>query len=205
MSSVADICNQALGTIGVGDEITDLDTELSKEARACRRFYAVARDQVLRDFDWPRLRRRVALTLVEADPNDGAQWAYSYRMPANVAALRRVMDAGEPYTVNETVYQPAILGQDSTGALIYSNIEDAEAIYTYQEENTEQWTSDMVQACGFLLGALIAPQFGPEAVKLGDRSLKLYEWRRNTAWANAANEEKPDLQQDGGAFVRARG
>jgi len=202
MSSVADICNLGLGSIGVGDEITDPDTETSKEARACRRFYAVARDQMLRDFDWPRLRRRVALTLVAEDPND--QWEYSYRMPANVATMRRVMDSEEPYTVTEAVYQPMALGQDDTGVLIYSNIEDAEAVYTHQEENTERWTPDMVQACGFLLGALIAPQFGPAAVKLGDRSLKLYEWRRTTAWANAANEEKPDLQQDGGAFVRAR-
>lgn len=205
MFSVADICNQALGTIGVGDEISDLDSEASKEARACRRFYALARDQVLRDFDWPRLRRRVALTLVEEDPFEGAQWAYSYRMPSAVAALRRVMQAEEPYTVTEAVYQPAALGQDDNGALIYSNIEDAEAVYTYQEENVEQWTSDMAQACGLLLGALMAPQFGPTAVKLGDRALKLYEWRRNTAWANAANEEQRDLRQDGGAFVRARG
>lgn len=202
MSSVANIWNMALGSISVGDEITDPDNESSKEARACRRFYESVRDQVLRDFDWPRLRRRVALTLVEEEPND--QWAYSYREPANVAAIRRVMDAGDPYTLNESTYQKHALGQDDDGVLIYSDVEDAELVYTYAETNPEKWPPDVVETMALLLGARIAPQFGPEAVKLGDRSLRLYEWRRNVAQANAANEEKPDLQNDGGSFVRAR-
>lgn len=200
-TSVADICNQALGYIGVGDEITDLDTESSKEARACRRFYTQTRDEVLRDFPWPRFMRTVALTLVAEDPNE--QWDYSYRMPADVANLIRVMVEDSARQVTSASRIPYEIGQDNTGQLIFCDYEDAILKYTKAETNTEQYPPDMVQAIVLLLASRIAPQFGPDAVKLGDRALKLYEWRRATAQANALNEEHLDQAADA-ELVRVR-
>jgi hypothetical protein len=79
-----DICNLALSHVGVSTEIANLDTERSKEAQACRRFYEPTREEVLRAFAWPFATRFVDLQLVEEEPND--EWAYSYRYPATASS-----------------------------------------------------------------------------------------------------------------------
>lgn len=51
-ASVEAICELALGHLGMSDSITNVDTDQTAVARAFRRFYAQARDEVLTAFPW---------------------------------------------------------------------------------------------------------------------------------------------------------
>jgi len=204
MSSVADIWNQALGLVGVDGEIQDPDADADAPATACRRFWVTVRDQVLRDFPWPKLKTTEDLALVEADPNDGIEWAFSYAQPANCLAIRRLLN-GSTRIDNEATVVPYDVGRKASdgSVIIFTDLEDAQIEYTFHETDTSRYDADVVMAMALLLAASIAARFGPEAVKLGDRALRLYEWRRGTAQANAMNEKQPDLPT-GSSFERAR-
>ena len=89
-SSTTEIANLALGHLGIGKDIANLDTESSQEAKAMRRYYDICRRTVLQEFTWPFATKFVTLGLVEEDPTDAEEWAFSYRYPADCLFLRRL-------------------------------------------------------------------------------------------------------------------
>lgn len=204
MSADVDVCNEALSAIGIAREIQDLAADSSAEAQACRRFFPRARDLVLRDFPWPRLKTVEALALVATEPN--AQWGYSYRMPEKAVRIVRLQIDASPRRDTTTTRIPYELGRDDTGGLIYSDYttdQGLSAKYVYNETAIDRWTADMVEVLALLLASKVAPRFGPDAAKLGLTQYQLYERRRQIAWAQAANEEAPDPEGDGD-IVRSR-
>lgn len=204
-----DICNQALSHIGVGTEISDLDTDRSQEGSACRRFLEVVRQIVLRDFQWTFTTVTEDLALVEDFASEYAagtiteppEWAFSYRYPAGAVAVRRIL-SGSRVDSNGTKV-PFRIGQDADGRLIYTDREDAQIEYSKLEDNTDLYDADVVDLMALLLGSRIAPRFGPEAKKLGNDAALMYERRRWIAQANAVNEEVPDQPPDSD-FILAR-
>lgn len=203
MTSVAELWNQALGHIGSDAEITDPDTDRTVAGQTCRRHWATVRDEILRDFAWPRFKVTEALALVEEDPN--GQWSFSYAAPAGYSRILRVLDENSPPVDNTANRVPYMLGRRDDGSvLIFTNLEDAFVEYARQETDVNRWDSDAVGAAALLLASRISPKFGPDAVKLGDRAFGLYRWRLGTAQANALNEEQTPLPADGGDFYEAR-
>src|SRR3990167_2163908 len=126
MPSEVEICNMALGHLGVGKEIANLETEKSTEASLCRRFYANTRDEALRDFPWPFATKLAALGLIEEDPND--EWGFSYRYPSDCLRLRRLLSGLRNDTRQSRA--PYKIGKDDQGRLLFADLEDAEAEYT---------------------------------------------------------------------------
>lgn len=204
MASVADIWNMALGQIGNGNEITDPDTETSKEAAACRAYWPTIRDEVLRDFPWPRLTVTAILQLVADNTAiQYAPWRYTYRVPSNCAAVRRVL---HPYSRLETdaTVVPYQLGRDASGDLLFCDLQNASVEYTLLETQAARYMPDVVTAMALRLAGAIAPRFGPDAVKLGDRALRLYLAAIAKARANAGNEVEYDRTDDS-SFLSSRG
>lgn len=200
MASEIEICNMALAHIGVSIPIANLD-EASKEAQACKLFYAQTRDAVLRDFAWPFAGRFVALALVEEDPT--GEWAFSYRYPTDAHTIRRILN---PATRNDSRQSriPYRLANDAEGLVILTDQEDAEAEYTFKVTNPGWFAPDFVSALALRLAADIAPQLtGGDPFKMGERALKLYAVQIGFARSNAANEEQPDETPDAEA-IRAR-
>src|SRR5687767_3211022 len=115
MSADVDIANMALGHLGISTEIQVLATEASKEARACRRYYNLARDKTLRDFDWPFANAIEDLQLIEEQPT--VEWAYSYRYPANAVAVRRILN-GATRADTESSRVRFSVGRDDLGRII---------------------------------------------------------------------------------------
>jgi hypothetical protein len=196
MFSDADVANQALGHLGVGDEIQNLTTDASKEAAACRRFLSLAREEALRDFAWPFATRVEDLALVtDFTDVDGAEWNFAYRYPATAVTVRRILNGSSRKETTGTRVAYRILS-DAAGRLIYTDQEDAQVEYTLLVTDTALYPVDVVDTIALLLASKMAPRFGPDAVKLGDRAFKLYEYRRRIAQMNAANEEQPDQPPD---------
>lgn len=191
--SKASICNMALSHLGVSDAVTDVDTESSKEAQACRLFYEACRDDVLRAFAWPFAVIIEDLTIVEEDPND--EWAFSYRYPSGCLAARRLLSGTRTDSQNTVV--PYRVARDASGRVIFTDLEDAQIEYTSLVDAEEEWDSIFVSALTYLLAFKIAPRLaGGDESKLGDRAFKLYLYELSRAQAAAANEERPDLPPD---------
>ena len=188
-----ELANLALAHLGASKPIADLETENSTEARACRLFYEMARDNTLRDFLWPFARRQAELDLVEEDPTD--EWAYSYRYPVDCLYARRLVSG---YRV-ETEFSRLVfeVAGDDGGQLIYSDEEDAVLEYTVKLTNIATAPKDFQITMSFRLASYIAPMVtGGDPYKLGQRALQMYFSECSVARANANNEQRKDQPED---------
>ena len=156
MYTDVDICNIALGRIGVDRTIASLD-EASKEGRNCKRFYPLARDLVLEAQPWPfAIRAKALAPAVVAQLVPG--WSYGYTLPADAASVIEVVPAGE---VGAAVayYADAIgpwnairrsryafrraLSDDGTVPVVLANVVDAYAVYVSKVTNTAAFSTMM--------------------------------------------------------------
>jgi hypothetical protein len=84
MSSVVDICNEAMDLLGAAT-ITSL-TENSKEARLCNRKFELTRDAVLRAHPWNAAIARAELAANSVGPAFG--FTHQFQLPADPYCLR---------------------------------------------------------------------------------------------------------------------
>lgn len=200
MSSKTQICNYALSHLGVSKPIANVDTEQSQEASACRSFYDISRDKVLRDINWPFATRIAALALIEENPNE--EWLYSYRYPSNCLDVRKIQSGVRNETSSQRV--PYKIGSDDEGLVIYTDREDAILEYTVRITNTEFYPSDFTLALSYKIASHIAARItNGDPFKLGNDMQNLYRIEISNAAANAQNEEQSDVYPDS-EFVQAR-
>ena len=200
MASETEICNQAISHLGIGKEIADLDTEASAEASACRRFYDLCRDTVLRDFDWPFASNFFTLGLIEEDPN--TEWDYSYRYPSNCLKIIRILSGKRQETT--TSKEPYKIARDTTGRLIYADKEDACIEYTEKVTNPGHYTPDFTLALSYRLAVFISPRvMQGDPFKLGSAAMQMYQMEISKAKTLALNEAQTDIKQDS-EFIQTR-
>lgn len=187
-----DLYNLALSHVGNSKECQSTD-ENSAEARACRRFYAQTRDEILREFPWPFAKVTVALALVEDDPT--TEWTYAYRYPVDCLYFRRIL--GDCRMEIRETRVPYLVGRDSNGKLLYTDREDAVAEYTTAVEDTSTFDPLFAQAVAFKLGFYIAPRVtAGDPFKLGARAFGLYRQTMEQAADMALNEQQDDPDPD---------
>jgi hypothetical protein len=200
MATKVEICNLALGHLGIGKQIVTLDTEQSQEAIACRRFFDVTRDETLRDAAWPFARRRMTLAQIEEDPND--DWAYSYRYPTDCLMIRRIYSGIRTDDRQSRVSYE--IASDDAGWLIFTDEDDAKVTYTTRYEDVAHYPPDFVMAMALRLAFNIAPWLTKgDPFGMGNRALQMYVQEISKARASAFNEEQPD-ENPFSEFTRAR-
>ncbi len=143
-----EICNLALSRIGV-DNVISL-TEASESARACLQFYDHCRRVVLRKYPWTWATRRVQLAELSDKPID---WEHSYRYPAKCACLRKLYNA-EGTNVPE--YTGYVIGADSSGRVIWTNVKCSIAEYTADVEDSTLFDEQFAEALSWKLAAAVA-------------------------------------------------
>lgn len=200
MASKTTVCNQALSHLNSGLDIANIDTDMSKEAKACRLFYDDLLRETFRDFDWPFASETISLSLIEATPQ--GRYAYAYHYPSEIAALREiesgmqvdVRGSAVHYVVRRHLGQKAVLTQQR----------DARARVTYIVEDPDEWDADFMAAFTYLLAHRIAPKVtSGDAFKRGDEAIKLYSFMYSRARKNAANESGIYYDKSSG-FTRDR-
>ena len=154
MSTPTEIANLTLSHLGIGKEIANIQTENSQEANACRRFFTIATESTLRDFNWPFANKNTTLNLIEANPT--TEWSYSYRYPTNSIKLIRIW-SGLRNDSRQTRVPFKIL-RDNSGRIIYTDQINACMEMTYNETDTSRFTPDFVQALSFRLAVYTAPR-----------------------------------------------
>lgn len=193
VSEVA-ICNMALGALGVTQQISALDED-STEAANCTLYYEHVRDYVLRAMPWDFAKKYASAQLVEeADSQAWSyEWSYSYRYPSDCLFLRRIEDGGGGLT---TPPPPFSLGYDSSGKLVFTNVDDAIFVYTSKITDTTLFDPMFVDALCMRLAWSLAM---PLAITNGldQIALQKYEVAIGRASAASGNEssigEEPDF------------
>lgn len=200
MASSTEICNMALSHLGIGKEIAALESERSQEAEACRRFYSTAQDATLRDFPWPFATKIAALALVEEDPN--SEWGFSYQEPSDCLGLRRILSGIR--NDNRQSRVPYRRAYGDSGAVIFTDAEDAEIEYTIRVTDPLRYSPDFILAFSLRIASYIAPRVtGGDPFKLGTRAMSLYEYELSKARSAAVNEEQ-DEEVPESEFIRGR-
>lgn len=194
------IWNMALSHLGQGKEVQDED-ENSAAAGACRRFYDQVVDEALGDFRWSFNRKFATLALIEADPTD--EWAYAYRVPSDCLTVRRIL-SGIRNDTNATAI-PFIIGQDDSGRLLYTDMENAQVEYGVRLDGTSRFPADFARALSFLLAVYIAPRVtAGDPFGLRKDAMSLYENAIGKAMSHDANQGRADQAPDS-EFISVRG
>ncbi len=143
MPSVADLCNAAISHCGTRSKVAAID-EGSAEANACLTHFALARDALLRAFDWNFARTTASLGLL-ADPP--GRWRYKYALPVDCLRLRRLNDM--PLVRLPETFCEVAADKDSAGAfanVILCDASPVSAIYTARVEDPNRWDAGFADA-----------------------------------------------------------
>jgi hypothetical protein len=194
------IANLALGHLGVEKEIANIETENSQEARAMRRFYQIALDEILEEFPWPFAKKTEALALVEEDPT--TEWAYAYRYPSDCVKLRRIQSGGRQDSLQSAI--EFVVAQDTQGRLIYTDEPEAVMEYTCRGTAEVHYPPGFVSAFSALMAFYTCVKLtGGDPFKIRDSVYAMYRTLLGKAQANALNEQQmpPQLEAE---FIRIR-
>lgn len=201
MASKTEICNLAISHLGIAKEIGDIITENSQEANACRRFYDVARDAIIRDYAWPFCRMFKALPLVAQNPTD--EWLFAYRYPNDVLKIKRILSGIRNDTRQSRV--PYVISQDSVGKLILCDIEQAQIEYITTEDDPLVYPPDFILAFSYRLASYIAPRItgGNAFGAMSENLMKMYRYHLSIAIHNCSDEEQREEEVQS-EFIRVR-
>jgi hypothetical protein len=128
MATKTDICNLALIRIGVSKTLTNVETDQSKEAAACRAVFATERDYVLREFPWSWATKYALLGAGTATPNP--DWNFSYAYPHDAVAIRRITTAKGRMYPNPPAFR--IGAADDGTQLVFTDASSGYLEYTRQ-------------------------------------------------------------------------
>ena len=158
MASKTDICNFALSHCGVSMFIANVDTDNTKEARVCKKWWDVSLNYITRDIDWNFNRSYVSLAVLAGDVP--LHWRYKYAYPSNCVAVRAILPPGIklptisqriPYEVaSEATVGPAVV------KVVYTDQVSAVARVSRFISDVSLLDSTFVMAKSYLLASLIA-------------------------------------------------
>lgn len=180
MASVEDICNLALSHFGQAADITALD-EGSVEADLCQRFYPVALNELLEEFDWSFARTRG--TLAELT-NDREDWAYRYQRPSDCLKERRFLPDGYSSEMDE------VARWQREGDNVYTDEELGVLVYTRLLTDTTKFSPLFTVALSWRVSAYIAGPITKD--QSGQTALRL----RNVADGMAERAKTSDANMD---------
>jgi len=189
-----EVCNMALGRIGVNAQIQSID-ESRPEAKVCKTFYNICRDYTLRAIEWPFCKKTVTLAIVAEQPTD--EWSYAYTYPADCVRLLRFVSGDR---VNADAQYPYVVAYSSAGRVIYTDMTDPVLEYLTSVTDESQYDHHFTDALVWRLASEIA---GPltKDVKLAQYCRDNYNAALVAAGAFAKNEDRQENAES--SFIRA--
>lgn len=143
-ASVEAICELALGHLGMADSITNIDTDQTAVARAFRRFYAQARDEVLTAFPWTFAKRYYNFL---AQPGTGTVEIALHAGPGHMDATFTVtqdafLAVNDTITVGGVVYTMLERHNTTTWHVSPSTAQPAGSTFTIKKQRLSDPTAD---------------------------------------------------------------
>lgn len=145
MYSEVSICNMALNNMGIGRVIAKL-TDATEEARACKRWYEPARDELLQEYPW-----NWAAAVAELAPRSETSplGAYVYAYPSSALRVRNVFQADTPTVRANWMIRRSASG----GRIIIADITPAVAEFTARVTDPTEFPPTFADALAWLLAA----------------------------------------------------
>ena len=204
MASVVQVCNLALGRIGIDLFIEDIE-DRNARAIACKQYFNGVRQSVLSDFPWNFATRVVQLAAVQAQVPG---WARAYRYPSDCLTLRSITtlsgdrfqpppffgaaEAERAVEVQGEARFRVVLDPDvSEARVILTDLDDAWGWYTADVKSPSVWPRLFVEAMAWKLAAELAGPLRVDA-RMRQYAEQTYLWALSQAQAGSLNEEHPD-------------
>jgi hypothetical protein len=193
-TSDTEIANLALGHLGQGNEILNLQTTKSPEAYVFRRLYDTVRRSTLRDFSWGFAHKVAPLGLVTQYGDalhPTSEWGYAYRRPSDCLLDRKIQSGiRNDNRQSRVTYKSS---RDSSGPIILTDKSDAVLEYTVDIVEVELYPDDFVLAFSLRLAMYGAPRIcGEDPNRMGRRAADLYSFEISRAQNNNRNEEQDE-------------
>jgi hypothetical protein len=193
MASKTEIFNMALSHCG-GKTVL-IDTESSAEALVCRTFYDIARDNLLRRFEWPFAMKQTALGEITGTWTTD-EWAYAYQYPSDCMRFIQIVDEGYVITEYPNRTQrlirniPYKIYWGTAGREIYTDQDEAVGRYSISITETGRFPPDFVLALSYSLAAFVAPRVvSADNYEIAQLVKEYARLSANIAAANSYNEE----------------
>lgn len=199
MASKTEVCNLALGHLGIGKEISNIETDQSSEGKTCRRYFNIVRQIALRDFPWSFATDYRFLSLLATNTEVTAEWAYSYQYPSDCLNVHRIKSGLRQDNRQSRVSYKIVADRE-----ILTDARDAEIEYTKDIEDTSKWSADFTMAHSFLLAHYISPTLTQgDPFNIAKKMMELYLFEIEKAKSNAMNENQED-EEPHSEFERVR-
>ncbi len=211
------ICNLALGRINVLESITSFD-DGTAAAIACTQAYDFCRLDLLYKFPWGWASKYQNLTLVATQPNQ--EWLYAYQYPTDALFVRRLIMIPTPPPAlpppptpaptwnrsdTDAYPSPFEIGYLNDARVIYTDLINACAKYTFDQTDTAPFTPDFVNVFAWRLAQELAMSMSAsDAVKAkADRGFDVSSMAAAAAAMNESQNSQPFIQYNAEG-VRAR-
>lgn len=199
MATQAEICNMALGHIGISERIESISDDVP-EADSCNLHYTTVLDKALAAFDWQFARRLVTLTEDADDPPD--PWSYQYVYPADVVRPLRIDDLRTSRQSRSRIRFSSYT--KSTGArVLVCDVApaDAKLWYTHRETNLAIYPEWFVDFLSWLLAAHIVGELVSDSRIMAETEQMAIRKFSNAAARDAETEqEDPEVEASWVAF-----
>lgn len=165
MASDVAICNLALSHFGQEANISSINPpDGSGEAGLCEQFYALARNELLEEFDWTFARKRDTLAQVT---NDREDFGYKYALPADYLIARRLLADGYADDINDAeVFE-------IEGQFAYSDAQPVTLVYTKLLTDTTRFSAAFTVALSYRVAAYISGPIVKDPTGALQRSLRM--------------------------------
>jgi hypothetical protein len=194
MASVVDIVNLALARLGDSATVTSIDPpEGSAQAEQAKRFYPIARDNLLELHAWNFATKRISLAATSDIAPDA--WAFTYAVPSNYI---RALAVYPEQTNSEADQQPFIIETNELGQLVlYTNVENATLKYISLITDTTKFTPLFINTLSFMLASFLAGSLikGDTGMKIADTMYNKAMQMLNVAAGKDAAARNYDAQK----------
>jgi hypothetical protein len=199
MAAVIDIYNIALQRAGHTEKVAAIGEGSTAEI-LCTSFYDQKRQEALELVLWQFAKRRVTLAVKAGTPPGG--WPFQYALPADCLRFRGILVPGiRVATIDEKI--PFEVMADDTGSVIYTDMEQAEGLYTMDVTDVNRFSALFRSALGFAIGAEIAIPLkgtpGEATSRLLQQAYSLVLTQAAAVNRSQAFDKTPD-----GAFIKGR-
>lgn len=194
MASEVDICNLALAHLGdIANVSAITPPDASPQAAHCARFYPIARDTTLEDFNWRFAVRRSDLASVT---NITVSWAYAYALPNLCVTPIKVL---LPSSTDDTDTQDFDIETASDGTpVLYTDAQNAVLVYTVGVTDTSKFTPLFVSAVAWLLASHLAGPVlkGKTGIAVANACMTSYKAEIAKAKESSANASQASTVRD---------
>lgn len=190
--SKAQIFNLTLNALGISNPIEKTSMQ-SSQAILLNNFYDVARDYVLKDFDWNFASCYKELSLVKKDKNDN----YMFDYPNDCVFAREVFDVN-----TNTCKKFSICCDENEQKLIMTDTKTPLLRYTKRIEKEIFFTSEFSMALAYYLASITSD------VLTGSIQKGQYAWEKYKAILSRAKvinaQEGSDILFDDTTYINSR-